>query len=133
MNFRNLCHNLRLRKMPIFRIVITCLLFLVISDKAIFDSVISNFSTMQIQNPETIFMGAVNISRLISLQYSIAFGLGYLFIELASFVAIAIAVLAVIKFLFGFEVVSTKNVELSSYVNIFQTNDIYLKTSKFIC
>ena len=119
--------------MPIFRIVIACLLFLVISDKMMFDSVISNFSAMKIQNPETIFMGAVNISRLISLQYSIAFGLGYLLVEIASFVAIAIVVLAVIKFLFGFEFVSTKNVELSSYINIFQTNDIYLKTSKFIC
>jgi hypothetical protein len=132
-DFNNIRQNLKLRRMPIFRIVIPCLLFLVISDKLTFNSILSNFNTMQFQSPESIFMGAINISRIVSLNYSLAFGIGYLFVELAAYVAVAIAVLAIIKFLFGFEVVEEKRVEASSFEHNFQSNDIYLKTSKFIC
>lgn len=133
MNFNNIRQNLKLRRMPIFGIVIPCLLFLVISDKWTFNSIMSNLNTMQFQNPESVFLSAINISKILSLHYSLAFGLGYLFVELAKFVAIAIAFLAIIKFLFGFEIINEKNVEVSSYKHNFQTNDIYLKTSKFIC
>ena len=88
---------------------------------------------MHFQSPETIIMNAVNISRFLSLQYSFIVGLSYLFIELASFVAIAIAVFALIKYLFGFELVQDKKFEVNHSVDFLQSNDIYLKISKFIC
>jgi hypothetical protein len=88
---------------------------------------------MQFQSPESIFMGAVNISRILSLQYSVMLGIGYIFFELATFVAIAIAIYIIIRHLIGFEILEEKREEIPASRDAFQTNDIYLQTSKFIC
>ena len=133
MNLYNIRQNLKATRMPIMRIVMACLMFVLISDKGLFNHILSNFNNIQFHNPESIVMSAVNISRIISLQYSIFLGIGYLFIELARFVAIAIAIFALIKHLISIERVEEKKLEVINSTLDHQTNDIYLKTSKFIC
>ena len=94
MNFNNIRQNLKTSSMTIAKIGIACLMFVVISDKGLFNHILGNLNNMQFHSPESIIMGAVNISRIISLQYTIFFALGYLFVELAKFVVIVIALSA---------------------------------------
>ena len=133
MSLSNLQQKLKKQKMPIVQIVIASLLFVAISDKAVFSNIFGYFQNMHLNSPENVITGILNISRLVSIQYSIALGIGYMFIEIAKFVAIAIAVLAIIKFVFSFDKVEQKKYEIISDVDFIQTNDLYLKTSKFIC
>ena len=133
MSFPNFRQNLKGRKMPIIQIVIASFLFLIISDKGNFSSFSSFIQNFQVNSPEAFITGLFDFGRIVSLQYSIAFGIGYMFLGLAKAVAIAIALLAIIKFVFSFERVQEKKVEIVSAQDRFHTNDIYLQTSKFIC
>jgi len=125
--------NLKLKKMSMISVIISSLLFFLINDKLSICSFIHNLRNIHIQSPESIFIEAVNIGKILSLQYSTMLGIGYIFFELATFVTIAIAICVIFRNLIGFEVMEGKREDVLVSKCSFQTNDIYLQTSKFIC
>ena len=133
MNFANIRQNLKTKKMPVVQVVIASLFFILISDKGLFNNFSSFIQNIHVTSPEAFISGMFNFGKFISLQYSIVFGLSYMFFELTKLVAIAIALLAIIKYLVGFERIEEKKIEVASASDRFHTNDIYLQTSKFIC
>ena len=67
------------------------------------------------------------------LDYSITMGIGYFVVELAMFAITALLVYAVITYYVSYENVQEFSVSTPATKEIESHNDIYLKTSKFIC
>jgi len=134
--FRNIKHNLKARKMSIFKIAIACLLFLAISDKGLLQNTFNNLHNLFSSSSfsiESAITSMVNLSRIAMLDYTLTMGIGYVFIELAIFAAATLAILAVI--IFFVDNVNVQEVRFDQQVEqkVLSTNDIYLQTSKFIC
>ena len=75
----------------------------------------------------------VNLSRIAMLDYTVTMGIGYMFVELAMYAVTALLVVAIITYFTHCEKVHEVRVS-SSVIDVIEPhNDIYLKTSKFIC
>ena len=131
MNFSSIRNNLKRCKMPIIQIVIASFLVVFINDKNLTNNIF--YAIQNICSPEAVMSYAMDIGKILSLQYLVIFGISYLFIELAKVVSIAITLFAIIKYMFRCEFVEEKKVEIVSAFDKFHTNDLYLQTSKFIC
>ncbi|MBE5736751.1 MAG: hypothetical protein E7356_05330 [Clostridiales bacterium] len=134
--FRNIKHNLKARKMSIFKIAIACLLFLAISDKGLLQNTFNNLHNLFSSSSfsiESAITSMVNLSRIAMLDYTVTMGIGYMFVELAMYAVTALLVVAIITYFTHCEKVHEVRVS-SSVIDVIEPhNDIYLKTSKFIC
>jgi len=134
--FRNIKHNLKARKMSIFKIAIACLLFLAISDKGLLQNTFNNLHNLFSSSSfsiESAITSMVNLSRIAMLDYTLTMGIGYMFVELAMYAVTALLVVAIITYFTHCEKVHEVRVS-SSVIDVIEPhNDIYLKTSKFIC
>lgn len=136
MFFGNIKHNLKARKMSIFKIAIACLLVLAISDKGLLQNAFNNLNNLFSSSSFSIdsaITSMINISRIAMLDYTVTMGIGYVFVELAMYAVTALLVVAIITYFTHCEKVHEVRVSLSVIDVIEPHNDIYLKTSKFIC
>ena len=141
MLFKNFKQSLKNKKMSIAQIVMTFVLFVIINDKGVFNGIINNINsigngvtTITTCPFENMITGMINLSRIIMLDYSITMGIGYMFLNIALIIAVSVAV---------FYLVNTSQNEKALVVSepnyhrpeskAISSNDIYLKTNKFIC
>ena len=139
--FKNFKQSLKNKKMSIAQIVMTFVLFVIINDKGVFNGIINNINsigngvtTITTCPFENMITGMINLSRIIMLDYSITMGIGYMFLNIALIIAVSVAV---------FYLVNTSQNEKALVVSepnyhrpeskAISSNDIYLKTNKFIC
>lgn len=141
MLLNNFKHSLKNKKMSISQIVMAFVLFVIINDKGVFNGILNNLhsicngmTTMTTCPFESFVTGMINISRIVMLDYSITMGIGYMFFNLALIMAIAVAIFYLVKFSYkekGFILAEARY--HCPEPKAVLSNDIYLKTNKFIC
>lgn len=122
--------------MSIFKIAIACLLFFAISDKGLLQNTFNNLHNLFSSSSfsiESAITSMVNLSRIAMLDYTVTMGIGYMFVELAMYAVTALLVVAIITYFTHCEKVHEVRVSSPIIGTIEPHNDIYLKTSKFIC
>jgi hypothetical protein len=122
--------------MAIIKGVMVFVLFVVLSEKTLLHNLISNIynGSTNFLSIEKFINDIVNIARVVNESFSFAFGVGVVFAEIVLMLGIAFA------FCYGVKAVCvkfirTERTSLNQRVHsvVYATNDIYLKTSKFIC
>ena len=136
MLFKNAKNSSKSRRITTLKVVMALVLFIALSDKTLLQNFVGNIygGTPNFLSAERFVHDIVNISRVINTSFALTIGVSVIITEIALVLGIAFAVYYGIKSICVRLVRQESSLEYQNVHSVvYATNDIYLKTSKFIC